>query len=305
MIAAALVLAALIESAPAAPPSSAPAAATADALYAAARRARSDSAYARYAVYATVVSFRHGNQRVVSTWDTVEDLRRRLVHARAIEREETAHPHVPHGINIGVGGFGPSGRLPDGVMPPKGRTVNQEPTDDPIGQVSFAVDQDFGLALNAPPIGATVNMSEVASSVTALPHIGRTGTVARTYDVTDLGDVVENGVALHHLGLRPLRDPHRFRLREMWLDPKTALPVRAIVAGIGNRRPLDAVSWRVDFRQVEGGTYLARETALQPVDVDGKRLDDVTISFEELRPTNRLTATESLGLSAEVGITDP
>lgn len=305
MIAAPLVLAALIDAGPAAPSSSAPTATTADALYAAARRARSDSAYARYAVYATVVSFRHGNQRVVSTWDTVEDVRRRLVHAHAIEREEAAHPHVPHGINIGVGGFGPSGIQPPGAMPPRGHAVNHEPTDDPIGQVSFAVDQDFGLALNAPPIAATTNMSEVASSITALPHIGRTGTIARTYDVTDLGDVVENGVTLHHLGLRPLRDPRRYRLRELWLDTKTSLPLRAIVAGIGNRWPLDAVSWRVDFRQVEGGTYLARETALQSVDLDGKRLDDLTITFDELRPTNRLTATESLGLSAEVGITDP
>lgn len=299
MTAAAAALAALLAAAPAASPSAG------DVLFAAARRARSESAYAHYAVYATVVTFRHNGHQVVSTWDTVEDLRRRLVHAHALDREEAAHPHVPHGTNFGVGGFGPSGVMGPGQMPPKGHTTNPEPTDDPIGQLSFAVDQDFGLALTAPPIAATANMSEVASAVVTLPKIGRTGTVARTYDVTDLGDVTENGVALHHLGLRPLHDPHRYRLRELWLDVKNALPVRATVAGIGNPSPLDAADWRVEFKQLEGGTYIARETALAPLQSDGGQLDDVTITFAELRATNRLTPEESLGLSDDVGTTDP
>ena len=304
MTASALLLAALIDTAPATASSSPVPSTAADALYAAARRARSESAYAHYAVYATVVTFRRNGHQIVSTWGTVEDLRRRLVHAHALAREEAAHPHVPHGTNIGVA-VGPSGILGPGVMPPKGQITNPEPTDDPIGQLSFAVDQDFGLALTAPPITASADMSDVAASVSTLAKIGRTGTVARTYDVTDLGDALENGITLHHLGLRPLHDPHRFRLRELWLDAKTSLPVRAVVAGIGNRGPLDAVDWRVDFKQLEGGTYIARETALTPLSTDGGRLDDVTITFAELRATNRLTPEESLGLSGSVGTTDP
>ncbi len=296
-------LAALLDTAPSAASSPAPPTA-ADALYAAARRARSESAYAHYAVYATVLTFRHNGHQVVSTWDTVEDLRRRLVHAHALNREEAAHPHVPHGTNFGVS-TGPSGVLGPGVMPPKGTTANPEPTNDPIGQLSFAVDQDFGLALTAPAISASADMSVVAATVSTLPKIGRTGTVARTYDVTDLGDVVENTATLHHLGLRPLRDPQRYRLRELWLDAKTSLPVRAVVAGIGNRGPLAAVDWRVDFKQLEGGTYIARETALTPLQTDGGRLDEVTITFADLRATNRLAPEESLGFSNGVGTTDP
>jgi len=300
VIAPAFMLVALLDTAPAA--ASSPVPSPADAMYASARRARSESAYAHYAVYATVVTFRHNGHQVVSTWDTVEDLRRRLVHSHALNREEATHPHVPHGTNIGITA-GRSG--PIYGIPPKGQIVTQEPTNDPIGQLTLAVDQDFGLALTAPPIGATANMSEVASAVTTLPKIGRTGTVARTYDVTDLGDLTENGVSLHHLGLRPLRDPHKYRLRELWLDAKTSLPLRAIVAGVGNRWPLDAVDWRVDFKQLEGGTYIARETALTPLNTDGGRLDDVTITFAELRATNRLTPQESLGLANSVGTTDP
>ena len=139
----------------------------------------------------------------------------------------------------------------------------------------------------------------------SLPRIGRTGTIVRTYEVTDLGDVTEDGAALHHLGLRPLRDPQRFRLRELWTDAKTSMPVRAVVAGVGNHDPLDAVTWRVEFAQIDGGLYLARETALAPLDTGGGRLDDVTISFEDLRVTNRLEPYELLGLTDGVGTTDP
>lgn len=286
---------------PAATPSSA-AASEADALFAAAREARSESAYAHYTVYATVVRFQRGGREVTSTWESIEDMRRRLVHARSLSREEGAHPHVPHGINIGVYG-GPSG--PVMGIPPKGAIVTHEPADDPIGQLSFAVDQDFGLALNAPPIAATNDMSQVSSAVTTLPHIGSTGTIARTYEVTNLGDVDEDGVALHHLGLRPLRDPKRYRLRELWTEAKSSLPVRAVVAGVGNRAPLQDVGWRVDFTQLQGGTYIARETALAPLDTSRGRLDDVTISFTDVRPTNRLAPEQLIGLSGEVGTTDP
>jgi hypothetical protein len=274
----------------------------ADALFGAARDARSQSAYAHYTVYATVVRFRREGHPVVDTWDTVEDMRRRLVHAHALSREDGAHPHVPHGINLGIGA-GPSGPIMG--LPPKGQIVSQEPEDDPLGELTFAIDQDFGLALNAPPIGASPDMSEVSASVTTLPHIGRTGTIARTYAVTDLGEVDESGAALHHLGLRPLRDPRRNRLRELWTDAKTALPVRAVVAGIGNRGPLQDVDWRVEFVQLQGGTYVARETALAPVASDRGPLDGVTITFTEARPTNRLTPQESLGFSGGVGTSDP
>ena len=277
-------------------------AAEGDALFLAARTARSESAYAHYTVYATVLRFHHGGREITSTWASIEDMRRRLVHAKSIRREEEANPHVPRGINVGVSG-GRSG--PVMGIPPKGAILTHEPTDDPIGQLSFAVDQDFGLALNAPPIAATNDMSQVSSAVTTLPRIGRTGTIARTYEITNLGDVDEAGAALHHLGLRPLRDPKRFRLRELWTESKTSLPVRAVVAGIGNRSPLQDVSWRVDFTQLQGGTYVARETALAPLETSGGRLDDVTISFAELRPTNRLAPEELIGLSGEIGTTDP
>jgi hypothetical protein len=272
----------------------------ADALFRAAREARSQSAYPHYATYVTVVRFRSGAHHVTSSWQTIEDVRRRIVHAHSLPVEEAEHPHVPHGINVGVGA-GPGG--PQMGVPPPVRG-HPEPTDDPIGQVTFAVDQDFGLALNAPPIAASRDMSEVASAASTLPRIGRTGTLVRTYEVENLGDVTEDGTVLHHLGLRPLRDPRRNRLRELWTEAKSSLPVRAVVAGVGNRGPLDDATWRVDFVQAQGGTFVARESALTALHA-GSDLEDVTITFEQLRLTNHLAPYELVGLSDDVGTTDP
>jgi hypothetical protein len=290
-----------------------PAATPADALFMAAREARSQSGYAHYGTYMTVVRYRNGDAAIMRSWSTVEDMRRRLVHARAVSQEEIAHPHVPRGTNFGLGvSIDMAVPVPPGAPPQHGpgtgitRTLNPELDADPVGQLSLAVDQDFGLALNAPPIAATNDMSVVASSATGLPHIGRTGTIARTYEVTDLGDVVDGGATLHHLGLRPLREPRRYRLRELWTDAKTALPVRAVVAGIGNHDPLQKVRWRIDFVQLRGGTYVARETALEPLDYGAAgMLRDVTISFEQLRTANKLEPSEQIGYSEEVGTTDP
>jgi hypothetical protein len=298
----ALALAAVLQTMPAAPT-------PADALFAATREARTQSGYAHYSVYATVVHFTYGGRQGTSTWDTIEDMRRRLVHSHALSREEVEHPHVPHGINFGIGLSVTSSNssapgAPSTPGPTITHTVNPEPASDPLGELTFAVDQDFGLALDAAPITATDDMSEVASSEKVLPHIGSTGTIARTYAITDLGDVDDPAGRQHHLRLQPLKDPRRYRLRELWIDAKTSLPVRAVVAGIGNAAPLDSVAWRVEFTQLQGGTYVSREVALEPLETDAGEIENVTITFDELRPTNRLTGAESIGLS-DVGIRDP
>lgn len=283
-----------------------------DAVFNAARIARTGSAYPHYATYVTVVRYRLGAAPGVRSWETIEDEHRRLVHSRAISLQEQAHPTYPHGINIGVGlsdlssgsSVAPGATKPQGD--PAGQAVlNPETTDDPIGQLTLAVDQDFGLALNLPAITATDNAGDVASSKTALPIIGRTGAIARIYDVTVLDDVHEGAATLHHLSLKPIRDPGKNRLRELWIDAKTSLPVRAVVHGIGNRGPLDSVSWRVDFRQIGDGTYIAQETALAPLDTGSGLLENVTITFEQVNATNNLLPYQGLGFSETIGITDP
>ncbi len=130
-----LALGALLQTMPGAP-------SAADALFMATRQARTQSGYAHYSVYATVVRFNFGGRPVVSTWDTVEDMRRRMVHSHALSREEGEHPHVPHGFNVnGSVSIAPGVPAAPGAPNPGApgigitRTMNPEPSTDPIGEL--------------------------------------------------------------------------------------------------------------------------------------------------------------------------
>jgi hypothetical protein len=215
-----------------------------DAIFVAARKAWASGAYPRYAIYAVVVSFQNGANRVRRTWQTTEDLRERTIdlHPGGAEHE------APNGINV--------------VVPFLG-DVNRARQNDPVGEVKLAADEDYGLAPGDQALGTAVT--------------------DRDYEVRLVETPIDAQGPEYHLLLRPLRDPAHNRLRELWIDGTTMLPEEAVVVGIGSRPPLTKVTWRVEFTQVHGGTYIARETALEPVDYgrDGL-LTGFTVSFEGL-----------------------
>jgi|HubBroStandDraft_1064217.scaffolds.fasta_scaffold74325_1 hypothetical protein len=313
----ALILAALLGSpspAAAAPVAAAatPAPTDAYAIFLAARHERTQSGYPRFAAYTTVVRYHTGAVPIVRSWDTIEDLDKRLVFSHGMSREEQAHPVTPEGTNIGVG-VGATGvqNVPaptqaGGSILPGGLTMNEATSDDPLGQVTFAINQDFGLAFNAPSVEQTQDLSDISTSKPFLPHIGSTSTVVpRSYAVSDLGDVMENGARLHHLALRPLRDPEKNRLRELWVDAKTFDVIHAKVSGIGNGTPFTTTAWLIDFRQWEGGTYIERETALDSLEDSGETCTGVTITFENVVAKNSLSPYEQVGITSTTGIADP
>ncbi len=238
----------------AAPPSPAPVLTDPEAIFGAARKAWGSGAYPRYAQYAVVLTFHNGARHVRRTWDTKEDLRDGTVYSRAFSREELVHPYTPHGVNV--------------VIPFLGN-LNKETHPDPVGQVEFAIDQDYGLAPGPRTFTAAKEGRAVGNDGSHLAVIGRTATISRDYAVTLLETLRDERGPEYHLALAPLRDPGRHRLRELWVDGATMLPEEAVVAGIGSRAPLTKVNWRIEFTQVQGGTYIARETALAPVDYGG------------------------------------
>jgi hypothetical protein len=287
-----------------------------DGAFSAARDAWPVASYPRYATYSTVISYHLGAQPGIRTWRTVEDLQRRVVHADGVSDQEAANPYVPHGINIGVGGFGDTrneggaGSLPSGIQqpgsaPPTGMTLNPTKTDDPFGMLTFAVNQDYGISRRSPLITASNDASDVGAPPPALPRIGGTGAELKNYAVTSLGTTNENGVALVHLALNPIHDPKKNRLRELWLNPITELPEHAIVAGVGNHAPLDSVNWKVDYTTVDGVPYIDRETALSPISTDNGEATDVTITFVGLKTTHFPGPSAQVGFSQDQGTTDP
>jgi hypothetical protein len=238
------------------------------AIFAASRKAWGAGAYPRYAEYVAIVSYRNGTKTVRRTWETLEDIRHGFVYSRAFSREERANPTTPHGINIAIPIIG---------------ALNKVRPDDPIGQVAFAIDQDDGLAPSGRRLISTNSLSTLDAQSSKLPVIGHTGTVVRDYDVSLIETAVDALGPEYHLRLTPLRDPDRHRLRELWVDGTTWLPEESVVAGIGNHPPLTKVLWRVEYRQAQGATYIARETALADVDYGAhEMLHDVQVAFEEV-----------------------
>jgi hypothetical protein len=275
----------------AAAPEPLPAASPPDAyaIFDSVRKTWGAGAYPRYAEYVAVVSFHNGPRLVRRSWETTEDLRTGYLYSHGFSREELANPKVPHGINV--------------VVPFLGN-LNKEPLPDPIGQVAFAIDQDYGLAPSARRFTATNTMSAIDAQRSALPVIGHTGTVARDYDVRLIEIVTDAQGAEYHLALTPLRDPARHRLRELWVDGATWAPEEAVVDGISSRPPLSKVLWRIEYRQSQGATYIAREIALAPVDYGAAGLlRDVTIAFEEVKLTSRRSF--GFGFSKGMPLTEP
>ena len=73
---------------------------------------------------------------------------------------------------------------------------------------------------------------------------------------------------------------------------------------IGNRAPLNAVRWRIEYRQTDGGTYIAREIALAPLQATRAVLHDATITFGEVKLSSHL-AHFWLSFSKNVPIGEP
>lgn len=254
-----------------------------NAIFANVRRAWSAGAYPRYAEYVAVVSFHNDKRFVRRTWETVEDMRSGVVYSRPFSREEDAHPYTPHGTNISI---------------PFLTKLGREHQPDPVGHVALAIDQDYGIAPGERKFASVSASAAIEAQRSALPVIGRTGTLARDYAVTLLETAADLEGTEYRLGLQPLRDPQHHRLRELWVDANTWLPEEAVVEGIGNRGPLSAVQWRVEYRQTDGGTYIARETALAPLHTSDSpktggtcctTLDDVTITFGEVKLSSHLS----------------
>jgi hypothetical protein len=268
--------------------------AQAEALFERAVRVAQSDARAPYATYNVAVAFRNGDHRIVDTWATTEDLSHATIIADAFTQEERRSPSVSRGSNLVFGIDAASGTgAPIGL---RSNPVNPERTFDPIGPVAFAVDQDFGLT---PPHSYVVthDVASFAANADGLATIGRAGTQLDRYRVS----LIASDGTTAHLALTPLRDAYHNRLREVWVELATAYVDEAIVAGVGNRAPLDRVRWDVTFARKDGGTYVAEERALDPIDCGrAGRLENVIITFGNLSLTSRSPFTTTIGIATPV-----
>lgn len=256
------------------------------AIFNAARKAWAFTSYPRYANYSVAVRYRNNGTAFVRHYDTLQDLRRDIVFARTFSREETANPsYPPSGVNFGI----------------LGMTLNEAQPENPIGPLALAVTYDFGISLAQ----RTTQVAQMGSQITAperLPVIGRTGASARLYDVR-LIDMLDDGNT-YHLGLTPVRDPGRYRLREMWITAQTFITQKILIAANFSRKPYTDVPWLITFTQIDGGPYITEERAQGALDFgEAGSLEDVTFRFEELKSTTTLPPFGTVGINGVDGDT--
>jgi hypothetical protein len=259
-------------------------------IFEAARHVWDGAGYPRYATYTVGVRYQKGSRWITRHYATYEDMRRYLVFARDFSPEEEANPKTPHGANISIGPI----------------VLNPDHPEDPIGPLALGINQDYGISSAGHTIKALSDADDVASA-SGLPIIGQTATKVRDYDVRLIGtEIASDGTVLDHLALTPLKDPKRFKLRELWVDAKTYVVHSILLASNFNGSPLSGVAWRVDYRLVDGAPYLDTETAQAPVTYRGQgTLRDVTIAFTDVKELAYLPWSMQIGLHPGAWITDP
>ncbi|MDQ2864626.1 MAG: hypothetical protein M3R51_00205 [Candidatus Eremiobacteraeota bacterium] len=146
-----------------------------------------------------------------------------------------------------------------------------------MGVPLLSANYDFGL--RAP----RVPEKHVANETGPLPVIASVVSQSRDYDVTMLGTETLKEASVFHLGLRPLRDPGRYRLRELWIDETNHLPVQAIVAGNFTLAPMTDVPWRVDFQIISNVWNVSKESALATLYLAHQRVvREASIDFDNV-----------------------
>jgi hypothetical protein len=278
-------------------------AAQGEAIFNHALKVAQSDAHARYATYQVVVTFTNGAHHT-DAWDTTEDMTHASVYADIFSQQERADPVTPHGTNIGLSaGLSDSSPRSLGANNGKPSTdpaitsgpLNGADTSDPVGPVAFAVDQNFGLTAPRPYV--VVHEGETFSSrADGYTTIGRTGAEAKRYRI-ELNEIDGN---VAHLTLTPLTDPYHNRLRELWVETDTGYVREATVQGVGDREPIDKARFKVTFFRKDGGAYIAKECAMEPIAFgDNDTVPDLCFSFEGLALTS-LSPKYTFGISTSV-----
>jgi hypothetical protein len=200
-----------------------------------------------------------------------EDTHAGRIYTDRFSDEETAHPYAPPGFDLipGVGLI-----VHGGKVKVSRDDVNPKLVRDILGAPHLSPTYSFGLRRAVAQTGAAA-----AGELTSIRAIGKTSVVARNYTIVCQAVTTEGGPELQ-LTLTPLRNPHDFRLRELWLDTESFLPKRLRTAGnFTYGAPLGA-DWLTTFRRSGAVIYIDREVALSTLKIDSHSYQDATIEFE-------------------------
>jgi hypothetical protein len=257
------------------------------AIFAAARTHWETARYPSQVSYTVAVTVRHNGTNSEAHYHSYYDSVENRVDVNAVSDEEIAHPYTPHGIDVFFTPFG--AHIP---------LSSPERTFDYLGVPVLAPNYSFGIASSVPHAPDANNLELVAEirrefcdpapSKNAPPDSGlktiaSIEIVRRAYIIELNGLTRINGHADYDLGLRPISDPGRYRLREVWVDAQTFATDRLVSQGNFTEGGMTGIRWTVDFRDINGAMYVASETTTQSFTVARRAYDSAAIAFTDLR----------------------
>lgn len=192
----------------------------------------------------------------------------RVVVKPPVSDEQLAHPYKPSaGVNFdgwNIGG-------------PRVGTGDR----DFIGVPLLTPNYSFGISTYVPPQDLTPSqlVEEIRreyhdpspKKISALEQQSGLKTIAvvtssaHAYRIALAGIEPDEYGPAYHLTLAPLRDPLKYRLRDLWIDTKTFVTDRARIGANFNDAACENTPWMVRFAQIGGVTYIAREDAEKPI----------------------------------------
>lgn len=187
-----------------------------------------------------------------------------------ISAEERAHPPDPTGVDFGIA-------LPGKFIP---LTKPDEP-DFLGGPPRLAPYYFFGLARPQPQ----VNAAESDAPMDGRKIIGRVGTQERVYDITFVGAESVGGERCNHLRLRPLRDPRRYVIRDLWLAKADYLPLQIGTEGNFTFPQSVGSTWITTYRREGATLFIAQERSQTPFRFKYfRRFITTVVAFEDVQP---------------------
>jgi hypothetical protein len=106
----------------------------------------------------------------------------------------------------------------------------------------------------------------------------------RNYTIALSGEEPIDGHTCYHLKLHAVRDPGKYRLRDLWVDEGDAATWRLRVGSNFLYGPGTNVPWVVNFTDIDGGHYIYNEIADVPMAVAGEIYTRAEVWFENVAP---------------------
>ena len=179
--------------------------------------------------------------------------------ARLVSDEEFANPTKPRGINFSVAGIG------------------NAKTDQPdiLGIPKLAPTYAFGLATAIPRRNPAVDNGSLRTIVSVSAS-------ARNYDVRLVAEESVDGTVCWHLRLRPLGNPGKYRLRDLWVEEKSYQTIRLRTDGNFTAKETGSGIWSVAYTQIDGSWYITSEVSNGPVDCADGVYDHIAVQFTNI-----------------------